>query len=73
MASTHPQQPESLSLNKVPKVLTAGFNSPVPACTLQVSSHFTKTRRQEFATEKSMAKSHSLMQRSWFDRFLEIF
>lgn len=73
MASIYSKQPESLSLNKPHKVLTAGFNSPVPECTLQVSSHFTKTRRQELTAEPSLAPSAPLLQRSWVDRFLEIF
>lgn len=73
MASTLPQQPESLNSTRPRKVLTAGFNSPVPECTLQVSSHFSQTRRQEFAAGNSLTKSAPLGQRSWFDRLLEIF
>jgi hypothetical protein len=73
MASNLPKQPESISNTRSRKVLTAGFNSPVPECTLQVSSHFSKTRRQEFTAEQSGTKSAPLGQRSWFDRLLEIF
>lgn len=73
MASTHPQQPDTVSLNKTPKVLTAGFNSPVPACTLQVTGHPTTSRQPGFVKEQRLAKSGALLQRSWFDRFLEIF
>jgi hypothetical protein len=73
MASNLPKQPESISNTRPHKVLTAGFNSPVPECTLQVSSHFSKTRRQDFATEKSLTQSAPLGQRSWFARLLEIF
>jgi hypothetical protein len=73
MASTLPKQPDPTGQIRPRKVLTAGFNSPVPECTLQVSSHFTKTRRQEFATEHQVKQSSPLAQRSWFDRLLEIF
>jgi hypothetical protein len=73
MASTLPQQPDSPSPIRPRKILTAGFNSPVPECTLQVSSHFTKTRRQEFAKELNVSNAGPLVQRSWFDRILEIF
>lgn len=73
MASTLPQQPDLSSPTRPHKILTAGFNSPVPECTLQVSSHFTKTRRQEFAKELHVSKTGPLVQRSWFDRLLEIF
>lgn len=73
MASTLPKQPDTLSLHKNPKILTAGFNSPVPACTLQVSSHISTTGRKEFAKEQHLTKSASLLSRTWFDRFLEIF
>ncbi len=73
MASTLPKQSDSTGPNRPRKVLTAGFNSPVPECTLQVSSHFSKTRRQEFAKEHQVNQSGPLTQRSWFDRLLEIF
>ncbi len=73
MASTHPQQADSTGQITSAKVLTAGFNSPVPECTLQVSSQLTKTHGQNFTIEQKIAKSPALGQRSWFDRLLEIF
>lgn len=73
MASTLPKQPDFTGPGRPRKVLTAGFNSPVPECTLQVSSHLTKTRRQEFATEHQLNQAGPLTQRTWFDRLLEIF
>jgi hypothetical protein len=72
MASIHPHQAATGQM-KPHKVLTAGFNSPVPECTLQVASHLTQTRRQQFATEQTVKQSTPLGQRSWFGRLLEIF
>jgi hypothetical protein len=73
MASTLPKHTDTVVTNNPPKVLTAGFNSPVPACTLQVSSHFIKTRRQASAIEHPIAPAGMLEPRSWFDRILAIF
>ena len=73
MASTLPKQSDSTGPNRPLKVLTAGFNSPVPECTLQVSSHLNKTRRQELAPEHQVKQTGPLLQRSWFHRLLEIF
>jgi hypothetical protein len=73
MASTLPKQSETLSLHHAPKILTAGFNSPVPACTLQVSSPVSNAGRQEFAKAQQLTKSGPLLSQTWFDRFLKIF
>jgi|GEM_PF-6836297 len=73
MASTLPKQPDFAGPGRPRKVLTAGYNSPVPECTLQVSSQLTKTRRQEFANEHQVHQTSPMVQRSWFDRLLEIF
>jgi hypothetical protein len=73
MASNIPKHIDTVVTDNPPKVLTAGFNSPVPACTLQVSNHFIKTRRQAKAIEPPTAPAGMLEPRSWFDRILAIF
>jgi len=73
MASNLPKHIDTVVTDNPPKVLTAGFNSPVPACTLQVSNHFLKTRRQASAIEHPATPPGMLEQRSWFDRILAIF
>jgi hypothetical protein len=73
MASNLPKHTDTIVIHNPPKVLTAGYNSPVPACTLQVSSQLIKTRRQALKTEHQTATAGLLQPRSWFDRILAIF
>lgn len=73
MASNLPKHTELTGISKPAKVLTAGFNSPVPACTLQVTPDVSKPRRPEFSAERTVTPSSTMAHRSWFVRLREIF
>jgi len=72
MPSTLPTPIEATGPGRPLKTLTAGFNSPVPACTLQIST-VTPAGRKEPRPGQQTKQRVPLTQRSWFDRLLAIF
>lgn len=70
MASIQPLQPELQGPIRPRTVLTAGFNSPVPECTLQFPSPSADAARPSTPHRLGMMP---LAGRTWFSRLLEIF
>lgn len=72
MASHIAPHTHSIGTTKPHKILTAGFNSPVPECTLQVSNQSHPLNRKPYAVDCKANRPRAGF-RFWFERLLDIF